>query len=158
MTEPRASTGRRILLVDDDDNLRRLVEKVLEPYGYIVTGVATGKEALEALVESKPDLILLDYVLPDMDGLLLLELVRARSSVNQTPIICLTGMTDIPTKTKALETGAIDYVTKPFDVRELAARVGTHIRAKDQGETEAREKERLASVAKRAQQEAEQRC
>jgi DNA-binding response OmpR family regulator len=108
MTEQRASASRRILLVDDEDNLRRLVKKVLEPYVYVVTGVGTGKEALETLVESKPDLILLDYVLPDMDGLLLLELVRARLGVNQTPIICLTGMTDIPMKTKALETGAID--------------------------------------------------
>jgi diguanylate cyclase (GGDEF)-like protein/PAS domain S-box-containing protein len=157
MTEQRASATRRILLVDDDGNLRRLIKKVLEPYGYLVTGVATGKEGLEMLGETKPDLILLDYVLPDMDGLLLLELVRARLGVNQTPVICLTGMTDIPTKTKALETGAIDYVTKPFDVRELAARVGTHIRAKDQREAEASEKERLASVARRAQEEAEQR-
>src|ERR1700751_1821888 len=111
MTEQRASASRRILLVDDDDNLRRLIRKVLEPYGYVVTGVATGREALETLGESESDLILLDYVLPDMDGLLLLELVRARLGVNQTPIICLTGMTDIPTKTKALDTGAIDYVT-----------------------------------------------
>jgi diguanylate cyclase (GGDEF)-like protein/PAS domain S-box-containing protein len=157
MTEQKASAGRRILLVDDDDNVRRLVGKVLEPYGYVVTGVPNGKEALEKLLENKPDLILLDYVLPDMDGLLLLELIRARLGANHTPIICLTGKTDIPTKTKALETGAIDYVTKPFDVRELAARVGTQIRLKDQQEAEAGEKERLAAVAKRAQEEAEQR-
>ena len=156
MAEQR-SASRRILLVDDDDALRRLVRKVLEPYGYEVTGAGSGKEALEKLIESKPELILLDYVLPDMDGLLLLELIRARLGDSPTPIICLTGKTDIPTKTKALETGAIDYITKPFDVRELAARVGTQLRVKDQREGDAREKERLASVAKRAQEEAEQR-
>jgi diguanylate cyclase (GGDEF)-like protein/PAS domain S-box-containing protein len=156
MAEQR-SASRRILLVDDDDAMRRLVRKVLEPYGYVVTGASSGKEALQKLLESKPDLILLDYLLPDMDGLLLLELIRARLGDSHTPIICLTGKTDIPTKTKALETGAIDYITKPFDVRELAARVGTQLRVKDQREEDAREKERLASVAKRAQEQAEQR-
>ena len=156
MAEQR-SASRRILLVDDDDALRRLVRKVLEPYGYEVTGAGSGKEALEKLLESKPDLILLDYVLPDMDGLVLLELIRARLGDSPTPIICLTGKTDISTKTKALETGATDYITKPFDVRELVARVGTQLRVKDQREEDAREKERLASVAKRAQEQAEQR-
>ena len=156
MTE-QSSGSRRILLVDDDDTLRRLIAKALEPYGFVVTGASSGKEALEKLLESEPELILLDYVLPDMDGLLLLELVRARLGATHTPIICLTGKTDIPTKTKAFETGAIDYITKPFDVRELAARVGTQLRVKDQRAADAREQERLASVAKRAQEEAEQR-
>ena len=153
----QSSASRRILLVDDDDAIRRLVQKVLEPYGYVVTGAGSGREALEKLLESKPDLILLDYVLPDVDGLILLELIRARLGDSTTPIICLTGKTDIPTKTKALETGAIDYVTKPFDVRELVARVGTQLRVKYQREEDAREKERLASVAKRGQEKAEQR-
>src|ERR1700740_1904239 len=153
----QSSASRRILLVDDDDAIRRLIMKVLEPYGYAVTGAGSGKEALEKLIESKPEVILLDYVLPDMDGLLLLELIRARLVDSPTPIICLTGKTDIPTKTKALETGAIDYITKPFDVRELAARVGTQLRVKDQREEDAREKERLASVAKRTHEKAEQR-
>jgi CheY-like chemotaxis protein len=98
----QSSASRRILLVDDDDAIRRLIMKVLEPYGYAVTGAGSGKEALEKLIESKPDLILLDYVLPDMDGLILLELIRARLGDSPTPIICLTGKTDIPTKTKAL--------------------------------------------------------
>ena len=141
MPEQR-SASRRILLVDDDDAIRRLVRKVLEPYGYVVTGASSGKEALEKLLESKPDLILLDYVLPDMDGLVLLELIRARLGDSPTPIICLTGKTDISTKTKALEAGATDYITKPFDVRELVARVGTQLRVKDQREEDAREKER----------------
>ena len=136
------SASRRILLVDDDDAIRRLVRKVLEPNGYVVTGASSGKETLEKLLESKPDLILLDYVLPDMDGLVLLELIRARLVDSPTPIICLTGKTDIPTKTKALETGATDYITKPFDVRELVACVGTQLRVKDQREEDAREKER----------------
>lgn len=76
-----------------------------------------------------------------MNGFLLLELIRAQSGSRHTPIIYLTGTTDIPTKTKAFETGAIDYVTKPFDPRELLARVGMQIRLKDQRDAEAREKD-----------------
>src|ERR1700745_2259427 len=154
MAEQRHAS-RRSLLVHDDDAIRGSVRKVLEPYGYVVTGASSGKEALEKLLESKPDLILLDYVLPDMDGLILLELIRARLGDSHTPIICLTGKTDIPTKTKALETGAIDYITKPFDVRELAARVGTQLRVKDHREEDAREKERLASLVRRFRKSAE---
>ncbi len=157
MTERRASASRRILLVDDDDAIRRLVGKLLETSGYTFIGVSHGAEALEKLRESNPDLILLDHVLPDMDGVLLLELIRARSGSRQTPIIYLTGETDIVTKKKAFETGAIDYVTKPFDPIELLARVGTQIRSKDQRDAEARETERPLLVAQQAREDAEQR-
>jgi diguanylate cyclase (GGDEF)-like protein/PAS domain S-box-containing protein len=155
MSQDGASANRRILLVDDDDGVRKLVGNLLEMCGYAVTGARLGKEALERLRENSFDLILLDHVLPDMDGLLVLELIRARSG--QTPIIYLTGVTDIPTKTKAFEGGAIDYVTKPFHARELVARVGTQIRLKEERDAQAEERERLASAAKQAQQEAEQR-
>lgn len=155
MSQDGGSANRRILLVDDDDGVRKLVGSLLEKCGYAVTGARLGKEALERLRETSFDLILLDHVLPDMDGLLVLELIRARSG--QTPIIYLTGVTDIPTKTKAFEAGAIDYVTKPFHARELVARVGTQIRLKDERDAQAEEQERLASAAEQAQQEAEQR-
>jgi two-component system, sensor histidine kinase and response regulator len=144
MSERHVNSGRRILLVDDDDAIRRLVGKLLEMVGYTFAGASDGAEALEKVRESNPDLILLDHVLPDMDGFLLLELIRAQSGSRHTPIIYLTGITDILTMTKAFEAGVIDYVTKPFDPRELLARVGIQIRLKDQRDAEAREKDRLA--------------
>jgi DNA-binding response OmpR family regulator len=140
MSERHVSSGRHILVVDDDDAIRRLVGKLLEMVGYTFAGARDGAEALEKVRESNPDLILLDHVLPDMNGILLLELIRAQSGSRHTPIIYLTGITDIPTKTKAFEAGAIDYVTKPFDPSELLARVGMQIRLKDQRDAEAREK------------------
>lgn len=155
MSQDAGSANRRILLVDDDDGVRKLVGSLLENCGYAVTGARLGKEALEKVREISFDLILLDHVLPDMEGLLVLELIRARSG--QTPIIYLTGVTDIPTKTKAFEAGAIDYVTKPFHARELVARVATQIRLKDERDAQAEDQERSASAAKQAQQEAEQR-
>jgi CheY-like chemotaxis protein len=80
MSEGNATSHGRILLVEDDEGVRKLVEKLLEKCGYIVTGVGLAGECLKRLSESTFDLILLDHVLPDMDGLLLLQLVRRRQA------------------------------------------------------------------------------
>ena len=155
MADKKDGASRRILLVDDDEALRRLIGKILEQSGYAVTEADLGAEALKRLPETDPDLILLDHVLPDMDGLLLLELIRARLGWRQTPIIYLTGMGDLSTKTRAFEAGVVDYVTKPFDPRELVARISTQIRLKDHRDAEVQKNDRLPSAAKQAQEEAE---
>ena len=121
----------RILLVDDDDGVRALIGRLLEMRGYSVTAVSLAHECLKRLSESTFDLILLDHVLPDMDGLVLLQLVRHHLRANQKPIIYLTGVADDTTKRRAFEIGVDDYVVKPFDPRDFMARVGRQIRQND---------------------------
>jgi diguanylate cyclase (GGDEF)-like protein len=139
MKKAEANGKPRVLVVDDEDLMLRFLRKLLGEAGYTVVEAETAADALEESQNAIPDLILLDYVLPDMDGLMLLEAIRSNARLTQVPIICLTGKNDIPTKTAALENGAVDYVTKPFDHRELLARISRHIQLKDQiKETETR--------------------
>jgi diguanylate cyclase (GGDEF)-like protein len=138
MNKAKDNTGLRILVIDDEDLMRRFLRTLLEEVGYSVIEARTAAAALEQS-RSVPDLILMDYVLPDMNGLRLLEAIRSQTRLTQIPIICLTGKDDVPTKMEVLEHGAVDYVTKPFDRRELLARISRHIRLKDQiKETETR--------------------
>jgi two-component system response regulator ResD len=132
MTEQEVCPRPRILLVDDDDGVRKLIGKLLERCGYSVTGVSLAQECLTTLSESNFDLILLDHVLPDMDGLLLLQLVRNRLGASQKPIVYLTGIADEKTKRRAFELGVNDYVVKPFEPGDFVARVARQIRLKDQ--------------------------
>jgi diguanylate cyclase (GGDEF)-like protein len=146
MNKGKDSTELRVLIVDDDEPLRRFLRQILTQSGYTVAEAKSSAGALQQLQGLTPDLILLDYVLPDMNGLQLLEKIRSLPRLVQVPIIYLTGKNDIPAKTRALENGAVDYVTKPFDPRELLARIARHIRLKHQlQETETR----LAEVALR---------
>jgi diguanylate cyclase (GGDEF)-like protein len=138
MNRANDNTGLRILVIEDDDLMRRFLFSLLEETGYSVIEAETAAAALQQS-QSVPDLILMDYLLPDMDGLQLMEAIRAQTPSAQVPIIYLTGTNDISTKMEALEHGAVDYVTKPFDGRELLARISRHIRLKDQiNETQAR--------------------
>ena len=128
MSKENVTSRGRILLVDDDEGVRTLVEKLLEKCGYSVTSVGLAQQCLERLSESTFDLILLDHILPDMEGLLLLQLVRDRLGKNQNPVIYLTGIADDTTKRRAFEIGVDDYVTKPFDPGDFTARVSRQIR------------------------------
>jgi DNA-binding response OmpR family regulator len=128
MSKENVTSHGRILLVDDDEGVRTLVEKLLEKFGYSVTSVGLAQHCLERLSGSTFDLILLDHILPDMDGLLLLQLVRDRLEKNQTPVVYLTGIADDTTKRRAFEIGVDDYVTKPFDPGDFMARVSRQIR------------------------------
>jgi len=136
-------TGLRILVIDDEDLICQLLRRLLEEAGYSVIEATTAASALQQS-QTGPDLILMDYVLPDMDGLRLLQAIRSQTRSAQVPVIFLTGKDDVPTKLEALKHGAVDYVTKPFDRRELLARISRHLRLKD----EIRESEsRLAQVS-----------
>jgi DNA-binding response OmpR family regulator len=128
MSEENVRSRCRILLVDDDDGVRALIERLLEMRGYSVTSVGLAQECLKRLSESTFDLILLDHVLPDMDGLVLLRLVRHHLGANQKPIVYLTGVADDNTRRRAFEIGVDDYVTKPFDPGDFMARVSRQIR------------------------------
>src|ERR1700756_5065595 len=128
MSEENVRSRCRILLVDDDDGVRALIERLLEMRGYSVTSVGLAQECLKRLSESTFDLILLDHVLPDMDGLVLLRLVRHHLGANQKPVVYLTGVADDNTRRRAFEIGVDDYVTKSFDPGDFMARVSRQIR------------------------------
>jgi len=112
--------GKRVLVVDDDVKIVDLVKLYLNRDGYTVLTAFDGKEALRLARESHPDLIVLDIMLPGIDGLGVCRALRAESSV---PIILLTAKTTEQDRIIGLDLGADDYVTKPFSPKELAARV-----------------------------------
>ena len=117
--------GKRVLVVDDDVKTVELVKLYLNRDGYRVLTAYDGIEALRLAREGRPDLIVLDLMLPGMDGLEVCRTLRKESDV---PIIMLTAMTTDQDKLNGLELGADDYMTKPFSPRELAARVRTVLR------------------------------
>ena len=119
------SEKQRILLVDDDPNISHLVRLYLEKEGFDVTEAARGDEALEAFRRESPALVLLDVMLPGMDGLQVLKELRKTSKA---PVIMLTARDETFDKVLGLELGADDYVTKPFETKELVARVKAVLR------------------------------
>jgi DNA-binding response OmpR family regulator len=114
-----------ILLVDDDSRLREIVGMALEDEGYGVRAVESGEEALGLLDEEDPDLLILDIMLPGRDGFELCRDIRTRSPI---PILMLTAKTDTVDVVVGLESGADDYVTKPFITKELLARIRALLR------------------------------
>jgi DNA-binding response OmpR family regulator len=116
---------KRILVVDDDLDLRKLVSSYLKEEGFHVVNAANGREALFVTREEKPDLIILDLMMPEMGGYEFIRELNKRSSV---PIIVLTAKLEEGDKVLGLELGADDYVTKPFSLRELTARIRAVLR------------------------------
>jgi DNA-binding response OmpR family regulator len=116
---------KKILVVDDKAELRKLLKSYLAEEGYEVVSAADGQEALFAARHEKPDLILLDLMMPEMGGF---EFMRSYRRSSDTPIIVLTARLEENEKVLGLELGADDYVTKPFSMRELAARVRAVLR------------------------------
>ena len=120
--------GRKILVVDDEAVLVETIAYNLEQAGYQVMTAADGASALEVARRDSPDLIILDIMLPEMDGLEVCRQLRRDSGTTATPIIMLTAKGDEIDKVVGLEVGADDYVTKPFGRRELLARVRALLR------------------------------
>lgn len=118
-------TSPRILVVDDEENILNLVAAYLKKEGYEVLTAATGPAALEALRRSKPDLLVLDVMLPGLDGLEALRELRRESDIY---VILLTARAEEVDKIIGLSLGADDYVTKPFSPRELVARIKAGLR------------------------------
>ncbi|MCC7352563.1 MAG: response regulator transcription factor [Anaerolineae bacterium] len=118
-------SGKRILVVDDEKKIVALVRAYLEQAGYQVLVAGDGQEALHAARRERPDLIILDLMLPKMDGW---EVSRVLRQESQVPIIMLTARVEDTDKIVGLELGADDYVTKPFNPRELVARVRSVLR------------------------------
>ncbi|WP_457678397.1 response regulator transcription factor [Thermovibrio sp.] len=117
-----------VLLVEDDEAIGELVKYNLERKGYKVDWVLDGKEALNKLNEKRYGIVILDLMLPGIDGLELCKKIRARGKNKETPVIVLTALGDEDTKVKGFSAGADDYVTKPFSVKELIARIEAILR------------------------------
>jgi two-component system, OmpR family, response regulator len=114
-----------ILLVDDEDALQKLLTYPLEREGYRVVAARDGQEALDRFAAEQPDLVVLDIMLPKVDGLEVCKRLRAKSTV---PIIMLTARDDELDKVVGLELGADDYITKPFSIREFRSRIRALLR------------------------------
>jgi DNA-binding response OmpR family regulator len=117
--------GARILVVDDDADVRGLVRELLERAGATVSEAADGREALRLLYDVRPDVIVLDVTMPELDGWQTLERVR---DLTEVPVLMLTARDTELEKVRGLRAGADDYVTKPFGRQELLARVGVLLR------------------------------
>lgn len=119
---------KKILIVDDEKDIVELISYNLQKEGFAVIKAFNGKEAISAIDAQKPDLIILDLMLPDVSGLDVCRNVRANEAKSDIPIIMLTAKGDEIDKIVGLEIGADDYMTKPFSVKELVARVRTVLR------------------------------
>jgi two-component system KDP operon response regulator KdpE len=146
-------TGMRVLVVDDERAIRRFLNASLSAHGYTVFEASTGQEALTGVLSSRPDLIILDLGLPDLSGI---EVTRKVREWSQIPIIVLSVREEEATKVAALDVGADDYLTKPFGIAELMARIRVALRHADQpaeepifevGELRIDRARRLVSVA-----------
>jgi DNA-binding response OmpR family regulator len=124
--KPRAASRERsntVLIAEDDEIIAQLVTEALEEAGFHAQSVADGIEALNQILETKPDVIVLDLNLPRLQGYEICGMVRKSAAVQHTPIVVLSGLAGWDNKLPAFELGADDYVTKPFNVQELVTRV-----------------------------------
>ncbi len=119
--------GEKVLLIEDEKNIMELLQYNLEKEGYKMAWAADGQQGLKLFSEEKPDLILLDLMLPGMDGLEVCRRLRSLAGFS-VPIIMLTARSDEVDKILGLEMGADDYITKPFSIRELLARIKASLR------------------------------
>ena len=119
-TELGRNEGMKILVADDEANIRRILETRLAMQGHEVVAASNGAEALELFRGFEPDLVVLDVMMPELDGFAVVERIRAQSEV---PIILLTALGDVADRITGLQLGADDYMVKPFSPKELEARI-----------------------------------
>lgn len=127
------SEGTRILVIDDEKQIRRMLKTALAGYGYNIEEASSGQEGLSQTTIFHPDLIILDLGLPDLDGI---EVIKRLREWSQTPIIVLSVREDEEDKIQALDAGADDYLTKPFSMGELLARLRVALRHMAKSEDE----------------------
>jgi len=149
MQHAQDANAGNILVVDDQPANVRVVGALLNRHGYGVVTATSGPDALAAVAEQSPDLILLDMMMPGMDGFELLAALRAQPALKQVPVVFLTAAQDRDLLLRAFDAGAVDYVTKPFMPEELLARVSAHVGLKltrDRLERVAHERQELVNL------------
>jgi CheY-like chemotaxis protein len=130
-----ATRGARILVVDDEADLRTLANLALSQAGHVVVEASSGQEALALIDAAMPDLVLLDLLMPEQGGLEVLRILRSKPATAALPVIVLTGMDDENTTRAGFELGATDFLTKPFSIPQLAARVRACLARTGSGDT-----------------------
>jgi len=127
---PELPNTNRVLVIDDSEPIHKLIEARLSPEGLNVSSELDGERGIERAISERPDLILLDIDLPDLDGFEVCRQLKDHPETKDIPVIFLTGTTSTESKVRGLDLGAVDYVTKPFDQVELRARVRAALRTK----------------------------
>lgn len=141
----------KILIVDDDPVVLKLLTAAIKKYEYQVSTAENGKQALEMIAEDPPDLVLLDIRMPEVDGFATLEAIKSDPVSARVPVVMLTSLSsDRDTRIRCLDLGADDFLAKPFDEQELLIRIRNHTRLKMLCEVEI-EKERMVGALKMAQ-------
>jgi two-component system phosphate regulon response regulator PhoB len=121
-------SATKLLIVEDDPDVSNLLVYTLQSAHYCTTAAADCKRARQILTDSRPDLVLLDWGLPDVSGLELLRQMRQDTGLRDIPVIMLTARGEAADRARGLESGAVDYIVKPFSPRELCARINNHLR------------------------------
>lgn len=118
----------QVLIVEDESDLRNMLEYALAEEGYTLTSVGNGSAAWQSMIAAKPHLVLLDWMLPDISGVELLRRMRKTEALRDVPVIMLTAKAEEQDKVVGLDSGADDYLVKPFSLKELAARIRSRLR------------------------------
>ncbi len=122
-TESGSRTSARVLIVDDDDNTLEILQRWLAKEGYTTVSASDGQQCLEILEKDTFDIVLLDVMMPKVDGLQVCERMRDNPSWRTTPVILLTAKDDMETRTRGMALGVSEYLTKPINKQELYARL-----------------------------------
>ncbi len=139
----RRGARSRVLVVDDEPKIVAHLREVLEGLGYEVSSARDGREALERVAAQQPDLILLDCVMPVMDGVAVCQALRLREATRLLPILMVTALTDVDSRVRAFESGVDDVVSKPFDNRELVTRIHSALTRKHAVDQKVRDLQRV---------------
>ena len=126
----------KIFIIEDEPSIIQLVQHNLEKNGFIVSSSVNGNDGLKELKKFQPDLLLLDWMLPDLSGVEICKNIRKDTSYNNLPVIMLTAKGEEEDKIRGLDTGADDYITKPFSPAELVARINSLLRRSSSNTTE----------------------
>jgi len=138
--------GNRILVVDDEPDVTELLSYRLKQEGYVVEVINDPLLIMGKAREFNPDLFLLDVMMPDLDGIRICRMIRADAKLNSVPIVFLTARGDTEDRIKGLETGADDYIAKPFDIKELTLRIGLIFKRIGSGKKESTRELRVGDV------------
>ncbi len=138
--------GGAVLIVDDSERSREMLCKLLEGSGYDVQVASGGEEALEMIADSPPDIVLLDVLMPDIDGLEVLSRLRADPATAELPVVMVSALDQVQQMVMALERGANDYLTKPADIMILLARIRTQLKLKQLQDQRRRDLQRLREL------------
>lgn len=128
---PVIETKKKILIVDDNPINLRILADYLEAFGYTVLVARDGRSGLEKAQYAQPDLILLDVMMPDIDGFETCRLLKAEEATQAIPVIFMTALSETESKVEGFKAGAVDYVTKPLEQKEVLARIRTHLQLRE---------------------------